>query len=77
MSTEHSTSCRTRTSTAGKGLFEASTKPSGVLSSRQITAHILAGTWWPFDKVDAALLQKLHRQKEKTKTSEPISEALI
>lgn len=61
----HLVQCPTPTSTAGKGRSEGSTAPSGALSKSQITARVQAGKWWPFDRVDAKLLEKIHRQKIK------------
>lgn len=32
---------------------------------KEIAERVRAGTWWPFDRVDATLLEKLHRQSVK------------
>ena len=64
------------TSTAGRKDQEAGTSRSGVLSSRQITALIQQNKWWPFDRVDGKILEKLERQHRKQNT-EPTEEALL
>ena len=62
-----------RTSTAGKGV-ETPTPPSGALSSRQITALIQQGKWWPFDRVDGKILVSLHKQHQQA-NPEKVEEA--
>lgn len=68
--------CQTRTSTAGKARTVGNTTQSGALSPRQTTALIQQGKWWPFDRVDGAILQKMHRAIEK-QTTEDLPEALL
>jgi len=45
----------------------------------KIAERIRAGTWWPFDRVDATLLQRLHRQmtKENAKHEPEKEQALL
>jgi len=63
-------------STDGKKDQVDPTPPSGALSSRQITALIQQRKWWPFDRVDGKILEKLERQHRKQNT-EPTEEALL
>ena len=63
------------TSTDGRD-EETPTPLSGALSSRQITALIQQRKWWPFDRVDGKLLEKLHRQHIKTH-KQPEEDALL
>ena len=53
--------CLTPTSTDGNEEPER-TKPSGALSSRQITALIQEKKWWPFDRVDGKILVRMHKK---------------
>ena len=53
------------TSTDGKKPKQT-TRPSGALSSRQITALVQTNRWWPFDRVDGKILVQLHKQHQKT-----------
>lgn len=63
--------------TDGKAPTEGSTLQYGALSSRQMTARIQENKWWPFDRVDAKLLEKIHRQKIKTQPKESEEGALL
>ena len=74
-STTDSTQCPTPTSTDGRSCQTVS-KPSGVLSSRQITALIQQGKWWPFDRVDGKLLVRMHKHTEK-QINEDVEDALL
>ena len=63
------------TSTDGKKPNQT-TRPSGALSSRQITALVQTNKWWPFDRVDGKLLVKLHKQHTRHQaTIEQVEEA--
>lgn len=33
-------------------------------SLKDVEEKLVAGTWWPFDRVDSAVLQKLHKRLE-------------
>lgn len=61
-----SAKCLTPISTAGTGsttITDASTgTPCGALSKSQTIALIQQGKWWPFDRVDPAILQEMHRR---------------
>lgn len=70
------TVCPMPTSTDGQKQT-AHTPQSGALSPRQITALIQQGKWWPFDRVDGKILQKMHRAKEREKSTTDIEEALL
>ena len=70
------TACPTPTSTGGKKQT-AHTPQSGALSPRQITALIQQRKWWPFDRVDGKILQRMHRAKEREKSTTDIEEALL
>lgn len=54
--------------------------PSGALSPRQKIALVRENRWWPFDRVDGALLQKMHRQavaKDSTQKTNQYEDALL
>ena len=71
------TVCPMPTSTDGMALPVGSTQRSGALSPRQITALIQKGKWWPFDRVDGKILQRMHRASEQKKPTTDIEEALL
>jgi hypothetical protein len=55
------------------------TAQSGALSSRQITARIQTGMWWPFDRVPGAILVKMNAKlmrQEKQMIDQHVEEAL-
>ena len=60
MSETPSCECLTPTSTAGKPRRKKATAQSGALSSRQTTALIQQGRWWPFERVDGKILVKMN-----------------
>ena len=68
--------CPTHTSTGGKARAVDSTAPSGVLSPRQITALIQQNKWWPFDRVDGAILVKMNAKLSKAHIEE-VEDALL
>ena len=59
-----SAKCLTPTSTAGTGYTattgESTGTPCGALSKSQTIALIQQGRWWPFDRVDPAILKEMH-----------------
>jgi hypothetical protein len=71
------TVCPTLTSTGGMVRPVGNTQRSGALSPRQITALIQQRKWWPFDRVDGKILQKMHRANERKKPTTDCEEALL
>jgi hypothetical protein len=71
------TACPTPTLTGGMVQAVGNTQRSGALSPRQITALIQKGKWWPFDRVDGKILQKMHRANERKKPMIDCEEALL
>lgn len=71
------TACPTPTSTDGTAQPVGNTQRSGALSPRQITALIQKGKWWPFDRVDGKILQRMHRASEREKSMTDCEEALL
>lgn len=47
-----------------------------VKQQAEVVRKVTEGTWWPFDRVDAKLLEKIHRQKTKPQPKES-EEALL
>ena len=46
-------------------------------SSAEIKALLTANKWWPFNRVDAKILQQMHRASARERsTTEPVEEAL-
>lgn len=47
-------------------------------SSAEIKALLTANKWWPFNRVDAKILQQMHRASARERsTTEPVEEALL
>lgn len=68
-----SAKCLTHTSTDGTGsttITGASIgTPCGALSKSQTIALIQQGKWWPFDRVDPAILKEMHRRAVRGNTT--------
>lgn len=47
-------------------------------SSAEIKALLTANKWWPFNRVDAKILQQMHRASARERsTTEPVEKALL
>ena len=73
--------CLTHTSTDGTGSTATTGAsigtPCGALSKSQTIALIQQGRWWPFDRVDPAILKEMHlRAVRGNKTIDQTEDAL-
>jgi hypothetical protein len=46
-------------------------------SAAQVEALIRANKWWPFDRVDGKILQRMHRSTERQNQTTDVEEALL
>jgi len=40
---------------------------SKISEKKSVEEQVMAGTWWPFDRVDAKLLEKINRKRTQPK----------
>lgn len=51
------------------------TTPPPQYTPEQIEAMLRAGQWWPFTRVDGALLQRLHKKAPPTNPLDDVEDA--